>query len=55
MTASEADAETPRSRAKSDRRSQLVAAAERLIAERGYLAVRLEDIGSAAGISGPAI
>ena len=55
MTASESDAETPRSRAKSDRRSQLVAAAERLIAERGFLAVRLEDIGSAAGISGPAI
>jgi AcrR family transcriptional regulator len=44
-----------RSRAKSDRRSQLVAAAERLIAERGYLAVRLEDIGAAAGVSGPAI
>lgn len=48
-------ASTRRSRAKSDRRSQLVAAAERLIAERGYLAVRLEDIGSAAGVSGPAI
>src|ERR1700676_1381514 len=45
----------PRSRAKSDRRSQLIAAAERLVAERGYLAVRLEDIGSAAGGSGPAI
>jgi AcrR family transcriptional regulator len=30
-------------------------AAERLIAERGFLAVRLEDIGSAAGVSGPAI
>ena len=26
-----------------------------LIAEHGYLAVRLEDIGSAAGVSGPAI
>src|SRR5258705_4171513 len=46
---------TRRSRAKSDRRSQLVAAAERLVAERGFLAVRLEDIGSAAGVSGPAI
>jgi AcrR family transcriptional regulator len=55
MTASASDAETRRSRAKSDRRGQLVAAAERLIAERGFLAVRLEDIGSAAGISGPAI
>ena len=35
--------------------SQLIAAAERLVAERGYLAVRLEDIGAAAGVSGPAI
>jgi AcrR family transcriptional regulator len=48
-------AETRRSKAKSDRRSQLIAAAERLVAERGFLAVRLEDIGSAAGVSGPAI
>ena len=48
-------ATTRRSRAKSDRRSQLIAAAERLVAERGYLAVRLEDIGAAVGISGPAI
>jgi AcrR family transcriptional regulator len=48
-------AETRRSRAKSDRRSQLIAAAERLVAERGFLAVRLEDIGAAAGVSGPAI
>src|ERR1700754_3458718 len=47
--------ETRRSRAKSDRRSQLIAAAERLVAERGFLAVRLEDIGAAAGGSGPAI
>ncbi|WP_137149794.1 TetR/AcrR family transcriptional regulator [Mycolicibacterium sp. CR10] len=44
-----------RSRAKSDRRGQLLAAAERLMAEHGYLAVRLEDIGAAAGVSGPAI
>lgn len=50
-----APAATRRSRAKSDRRSQLIAAAERLVAERGYLAVRLEDIGAAAGVSGPAI
>ncbi|MDA2893802.1 TetR/AcrR family transcriptional regulator [Mycolicibacterium sp. BiH015] len=46
---------SPRRKAKSDRRGQLVAAAERLFAEHGYLAVRLEDIGAAAGISGPAI
>src|ERR1700727_501641 len=50
-----APAETRRSKAKSDRRSQLIAAAERLVAERGFLAVRLEDIGAAAGVSGPAI
>lgn len=53
MTASQS--ESRRSKAKSDRRSQLVAAAERLIAEHGYPAVRLEDIGAAAGVSGPAI
>ncbi|WP_422746136.1 TetR/AcrR family transcriptional regulator [Mycobacterium sp. WMMD1722] len=46
---------TRRSQAKSDRRSQLIDAAERLVAERGFLAVRLEDIGAAVGISGPAI
>ena len=46
---------TQRDRQKSDRRSQLLAAAEKLIAERGFLAVRLEDIGAAAGVSGPAI
>lgn len=46
---------TRRGRQKSDRRSALLAAAERLIAERGFLAVRLEDIGAAAGVSGPAI
>ncbi len=49
------DATSRRNRAKSDRRSQLIAAAERLIAAHGYLAVRLEDIGAAAGVSGPAI
>ena len=49
------EAATRRSRQKSDRRSALLTAAERLIAEKGFLAVRLEDIGSAAGVSGPAI
>ena len=38
-----------------DRRSQLLSAAERLFAERGFLAVRLEDIGGVADVSGPAI
>jgi AcrR family transcriptional regulator len=50
-----AGTQTRRSRLKSDRRSKLLAAAERMMAERGYLAVRLEDIGAAAGVSGPAI
>src|SRR6201995_1339954 len=53
----ESQPETPnrRSQLKSDRRLQLLSAAERLFAERGFLAVRLEDIGAAAGVSGPAI
>jgi AcrR family transcriptional regulator len=49
------EAPNRRSRRKSDRRLQLLSAAERLFAERGFLAVRLEDIGAAAGVSGPAI
>ncbi|AQT79329.1 TetR family transcriptional regulator [Mycolicibacterium litorale] len=49
------DTPTRRSRQKSDRRSALLSAAERLMAERGFQAVRLEDIGAAAGVSGPAI
>ena len=44
-----------RVRQKSDRRDQLLTAAAQLMAERGYTAVRLEDIGAAAGVSGPAI
>lgn len=62
MTASPPDGqpghpETPnrRSQLKSDRRQQLLSAAERLFAQRGFLAVRIEDIGAAAGVSGPAI
>jgi AcrR family transcriptional regulator len=49
------DTPNRRSRLKSDRRVQLLSAAERLFAERGFLAVRLEDIGAVAGVSGPAI
>ncbi len=48
-------ATTPRSRAKADRRSALLAAAARLFAERGFERVTLEEIGGAAGISGPAV
>ncbi|MBV8930166.1 MAG: TetR/AcrR family transcriptional regulator [Mycobacteriaceae bacterium] len=54
-TSAPLQSETRRGRQKSTRRGQLIAAAERLIAERGYLAVRLEDIGAEAGVSGPAI
>jgi AcrR family transcriptional regulator len=53
--AGQPEAPNRRSRLKSDRRMQLLSAAERLFAERGFLAVRLEDIGAAAGVSGPAI
>lgn len=55
MTTPAHDAPNRRSQLKSDRRLQLLLAAERLFAERGFLAVRLEDIGAAAGVSGPAI
>lgn len=48
-------APTRRSQAKADRRRQLLRAAARLIAERGYAGVRLEDLGAAVGISGPAV
>ncbi|WP_430333775.1 SACE_7040 family transcriptional regulator [Rhodococcus sp. ACT016] len=44
-----------RSRAKADRRRELLSAAARLIAERGFPGVRLEDLGAAVGISGPAV
>lgn len=44
-----------RSQLKATRRADLVRAAARLIAERGFASVRLEDIGAAAGISGPAV
>jgi AcrR family transcriptional regulator len=47
--------ETPRARAKADRRRALLAAAARLFAERGFDRVSMEDLGSAAGVSGPAV
>ncbi|MDF0532417.1 TetR family transcriptional regulator [Tsukamurella sp. 8F] len=49
------DSVTPRERAKAARRRELLAAAARLMAERGYAGVRLEDIGAAVGVSGPAM
>lgn len=46
---------TARSRAKADRRATLLAEAARLFAQRGYDGVSMEDLGAAAGISGPAV
>jgi AcrR family transcriptional regulator len=46
---------TTRERAKADRRSALLHAAAQLFAERGFERVSLEDLGAAAGISGPAV
>lgn len=46
---------TPRSQAKAARRAELLAAAARLMARRGFVSVRLEDIAAEVGISGPAV
>ncbi|HUG51404.1 MAG TPA: TetR/AcrR family transcriptional regulator, partial [Terrimesophilobacter sp.] len=43
------------SRAKANRREALLTAAARLFAERGYNGVSLEELGAAAGVSGPAV
>lgn len=47
--------ETPRARAKADRRTALLDAAARLFAERGFDRVSIEDLGAAVGVSGPAV
>lgn len=44
---------TPRARAKVRRREEILEAAARLMARRGFHAVRLDDIGAEVGISGP--
>lgn len=44
-----------RTAAKAARRADLLTAAARQMAERGYAGVRLEDIGGAVGVSGPAM
>ncbi|MEO7006613.1 MAG: TetR/AcrR family transcriptional regulator [Terrimesophilobacter sp.] len=49
------EAPTLRSRAKANRREALLGAAARLFAERGYNGVSLEELGAAAGVSGPAV
>jgi AcrR family transcriptional regulator len=46
---------TPRAAAKAERRAALLEAAARRFADRGLERVTLEDIGGAAGISGPAV
>lgn len=55
MTSIDPVAPTRREQLKAERRKQLLDAGARLIAERGYLGVRLDDLGAAAGISGPAV
>lgn len=46
---------TRRGQAKAARRAEILAAAAHQMAQRGFAAVRLEDIGAAVGISGPAM
>jgi AcrR family transcriptional regulator len=46
---------TERERAKADRQSALLREAARLFADRGFSGVSLEELGSAVGISGPAV
>ena len=44
---------TPRAQAKVRRRAEILVAAARLMARRGFHGVRLDDIGAEVGISGP--
>ncbi|HEY5439489.1 MAG TPA: TetR/AcrR family transcriptional regulator [Acidimicrobiales bacterium] len=46
---------TKRSQLKAQRRQQLLTAASRLFAERGFRAVSIEDLAAEAGVSGPAV
>ncbi|WP_024802102.1 TetR/AcrR family transcriptional regulator [Nocardia sp. BMG51109] len=55
MTSSDPAAPTRREQLKAKRRQQLLDAGARLIADRGFPGVRLDDLGAAAGISGPAV
>ncbi|WP_132993178.1 TetR/AcrR family transcriptional regulator [Gordonia zhaorongruii] len=55
VTAPDAATGTRRSLAKAARREELVAAAARQMARRGFTGVRLEDIGAEVGVSGPAM
>lgn len=51
----DAVAGTPRERAKADRQRALIDAAARLFAAHGFDGVSLEDLGTAVGITGPAV
>ena len=51
----EAKPTTVREQRKAERRQQLLDAAASLFAERGFTSVRLEDLGAAVGVSGPAV
>ncbi|MGW4636504.1 SACE_7040 family transcriptional regulator [Nocardia sp. NPDC004415] len=55
MSSTESVPATRRELLKAQRRAQLLAAGARLIADRGFLGVRLDDLGAAVGISGPAV
>ncbi len=55
MTVAVQSGQTPRARAKADRRRALLHSAARLFAERGFDRVSIEDLGAAAGVSGPAV
>ncbi|WP_194815997.1 TetR/AcrR family transcriptional regulator [Nocardia sp. XZ_19_385] len=55
MTSVDPVAPTRREQLKAQRRGQLLEAGARLIAERGFLGMRLDDLGAAVGISGPAV
>ncbi|WP_280261635.1 TetR/AcrR family transcriptional regulator [Nocardia wallacei] len=55
MTSSDSATPTRREQLKAQRREQLLEAGARLIADRGFPGVRLDDLGAAAGISGPAV
>ena len=46
---------TERDRAKADRQAAILQAAATLFAERGYAGSRIEDLGAAVGVSGPAV
>ncbi|WP_433659530.1 SACE_7040 family transcriptional regulator [Nocardia sp. CA-128927] len=55
MTSTDPVTLTRREQLKAQRREQLLDAGARLIADRGFLGMRLDDLGAAVGISGPAV